>query len=360
MRIFSKLLFTGFLLSSLCPTLFSQELQVKKLSAYKEIASFPFYEGHSHIADRINMYLQMQVLENVDLTGSNKVLRKYDPKDKPEDDINPNIGISFQVNRNDKYISMVSIYCDYMGPYISSWVETYMFNVQNGDYIELEDLFTESGYLQISAKAHQAFNDSVTAKLNEIRTSLDTTIEDNMWLIETMQACYFGDYAFSGDYWIENNTITFTGGECMPHVAMYYDPNTTFSFTITENEKDWLSDFGKAVFLGLDVPAVDIHGPTDSQLFECIADDGTRFFLLGNGLSMENYMSAYAYFPDIKLAKDFSKNLVKDAFFLRCYDKDYKENGRMLVNFKDGLPYGLCKFKWNGDKEMNFTGVLYK
>lgn len=214
---------------------FCQSFRIKEISLEKNGLkySFPLIDSTSKIACKINDCIQMQSLYKKYSNNDEQILseilaRKYIKT------------TSFQVFTNNSHLLSIRIISGF------EWHDN--FNVQNGELIDLRNLFTSAGYEELIKKTQYILHSRVSDKLKSLKNHIRSSAIDSL---DTIFNNYILDRNFSSFY-VQNESLTLPYYEC-PSITMIdglsSKDNINWNVTFPKTELESLfSEFGKCVF----------------------------------------------------------------------------------------------------------------
>lgn len=197
---------------------------------------FPVFvnKKNPEVAEKINQTIQIAELE---------LLKGFEKENIFERVSNPEnwtlfgrrVLIESSVMENNNKVLAIKIKNSSCGLTCSHWVNYYNFNVENGDVIQLKDLFTEDGFSHFLGYA--------TEKQVNI---LKEEAADNILLYDNIITCYRANNLY--DFFIKGDSLFINGEDCFLKNELFPENiNTVTKFNLTEF-KHFLSDYGKIIF----------------------------------------------------------------------------------------------------------------
>lgn len=147
------------------------------------------------------------------------------------------------------------------------WVRYYNFNPGNGDLVQLQDLFTPTGFKQFKS---QAIKKSVSAFKDQIHAAGE---QDSVWQ-EVIGDLH--DY-ITDDFYIKGSSIILNGDNCLSKNQKGWDMVVKFSLP---SFSKYLSDYGKCVFGLKSGPVAQYKSKSLHQLFTGKIDTFAILFVL--------------------------------------------------------------------------------
>ncbi|MCD7971128.1 MAG: hypothetical protein LUG18_00445 [Candidatus Azobacteroides sp.] len=208
------------------------------ISGEEAECAFPVFTSSSAVTEKINRTLQISELELLKGYEKEHIFEVVGNRDLPS--IYGNI------------VTMIPLICDNGERYLSIkfdktscgmtcvyGVVYYNFNPGNGDIFQLSDLFTEKGFPVFSSyvleKRKKDLQDSV---FNE-------TGQHNAEGFESVLENYENDIL--DDFYLRNDTL-FIDGENSFHKNLKFSGINTISYFVLNEFKEYLNDYGKAIF----------------------------------------------------------------------------------------------------------------
>ncbi len=214
---------------------FCQSFRIKDISQeYDGLKySFPLLDSTNKIACKINDCIQMQSLYKKYSSQDEQVLSEIQSRKYIKT-------TSFQVFTNNSHLLSIQIISGF------EWHDN--FNVQNGELIDLRNLFTNDGYEILVKKTQAILQSRVSDKLKSLKSCIRLSALDSL---NTIFNNYILDRYFSSFY-VQNDSLTLPYYECssiseINGLSRKDNINWNVKFPKTELES-LFSDFGKCVF----------------------------------------------------------------------------------------------------------------
>ena len=214
---------------------FCQSLRIKEISLENNSFkySFPLIDTKSKIACKINDCIQMQSLYKKYSSNDEQILSEILTRKYIESS-------SFQVYTNNSHLLSIKINSGFV------WHDN--FNVQNGELIDLRNLFTSEGYEELIKKTQSILHTRVSDKLKSLKKRIRSSALDSL---NTIFENYILDRNFSSFY-IQNDSLTLPYLECSSITmldGLSRKDNINWNVTFPKTELESLfSEFGKCVF----------------------------------------------------------------------------------------------------------------
>lgn len=195
------------------------------------------------VAKKINDFLQITLLHQL-------ILRPGDPtlfdKVKWTRERNGIEMLNYSVVSNTERMLSLAFEVESIGEYPDSYASYYQFNLQNGDLILPDDLFTAEALEELAGDLRRRRKILIAGHLKELKK--DTAAAD--WINEVednLEQC--NTDANPEDFTITRTGIVFHKTHCLPHLIAGLDEelNLTYSFA---QLKPWLSLFGQQFLTG--------------------------------------------------------------------------------------------------------------
>ncbi len=239
----------------LCPPAFAQ----KGYFAYKKITngddkdlSFPIFKSKRDTltVEKINQLLQLSELQCIQNKRQKSIFSKIEVNDGGL--YGAKTDISFKVKTNNNRVLSLSFDEAASGMTTHYWFVHYNFNAQNGDLIQLKDLFEPDSYAVFYKKA-------LKKGLAQLKKALPK--KENRDFYETTY-----EYNESPQFYIENNIIYIDNSGELGKQALFDDINMEMKMSSNEY-LPYLNDYGRFV-LGVSNDTITIfHSKSVPQLF---------------------------------------------------------------------------------------------
>ena len=225
------------LLLVVVPCLLRAQLKVIEIKLGTDINgstfSFPLVKSsNTALAEKINSFLQNDILANEKiLTDSNEI---FENSRFIHSDSNWQSGyssIDYTVEQNSATVFSLSFYFESTGAYAEYYNHAYNFSLQSGDLLTAENLFTESGFMQVSDLLIKERSKRIAKWLTEMDTT-DQNPDDSTYIRETFAECS-ADAAINS-FVIKTTGIEFYKQHCFPHAARAFDIDLDVEFTYKE------------------------------------------------------------------------------------------------------------------------------
>ncbi len=220
--------------------------------------SFPiFYNaGDNLTVEKINQLLQLAELELLKGYETNNIFEKISVD--PGTIYGGKVNIQFQIlNNTDKCLS-IKFHEMSLGATSASWDRYYNFNSGNGDQLQLQDLFTKTGFVQFKKLVLTKRTVAFKKELQKVNASW----RDN--LLPIIDRFETDDLS---DFYIQKGTINIDGENLLTKHEKSENLNMLSTYNITEFQ-DYLNDYGKTIFAVNNADGRRFHSDSLPQLFE--------------------------------------------------------------------------------------------
>jgi hypothetical protein len=210
----------------------------------KKDHSFPLiHSKNATIANKINSYLQGQILSNKKIeTSVNKVFEhsKYIYTDSIQQ---PGYSwIKYKVEANNSRVLSLTFLLESTGAYSEYYNEYYNFNLQTGKLIVAKDLFTPAGLNYI----RKFISNERKRRINQFISEEYPHVEDSSYLKDMYNNC--NQKTDENNFSITADGIVFCKEYCFPHADRPYDTDLNIVCRIPQLEK-YLTEPGKKLLL---------------------------------------------------------------------------------------------------------------
>jgi hypothetical protein len=220
--------------------------------------SFPIFSfGNAFsVSKKINQLLQISELEVLKKSPDQNIFKKISTNNNGLYGGKVSISYAIQTNSN-KLLSMkfdqasCGMTCHY-------WVRYYNFNAQNGELLQLKDMFTEAGYREFYKKIAE----KRIKQLREEIKKLDKAEQADFKEIES----YYGDDDLN-DFYIKNGNIYIDGDNSFHKNLKFSGVETVCMFTAAEFKR-FLNVNGKSIFNLSNQPIKEFHSKSLPQLYK--------------------------------------------------------------------------------------------
>jgi hypothetical protein len=232
--------------------------------------------------------------------------------------------VSFDYRIYSNNANFLSIQCleNTCGLVCASWVNYYTFNSQNGDVIQLKDLFTEKGFESFKALAEIKRNKQCASEINEKGGSI---INELTYLSSYLQKDKFSDFCLMDScIWIDGeNSIDKNHKYLKLDLLTPFNLHTFYSY-LNKNGKQFFSNTAKKkqTFHSFELP----------QLFYGYLSDTLPIVMTLNADTDENVHGVYSFIQKGKgiYLDGYLKN---EDLTLKENNQDYKLNGVFHTTF---------------------------
>lgn len=247
--------------------------------------SFPiFYRAADTTTTRnINQLLQLSELELLDGYQKNNIFEKVSIDNGTI--YGGKVEISFTMLSNNSKVLSMTFNESSCGATCAYWVRYYNFNSGNGDLVQLKDYFTPDGFINFNKKVLK----KRTAKFKNEIMEVDST--EREYLLGVL-GCYESDGL--EDYYIKDTTVFIDGENCLSKNQKFYGLDMITKFNLAEF-KNYLNDYGKAVFGITKNSVAKYHSNELPQLFEGSIDSSLQILLILNHGYQNKMRGVYAY-----------------------------------------------------------------
>lgn len=203
----------------------------KKIKGKEDDFSFPFFDSaaNSKAVGKINLLVQLSELNQL-----------YDPKTKDLPVDNGGVAIDFIIKSNTSKMLSIMLNESSCGATCYYWVKYYNFNTQNGDVIQLSDLFSKQGYSQFGNMVYKSRMSQFKKELLKVKDK-----EDRANLETDIMSKYEEDDL--SDFYIKDKYIYIDAENSFSKNEKFFGIETVSHFELKDFEP-WLNDYGKCVF----------------------------------------------------------------------------------------------------------------
>jgi hypothetical protein len=215
-------------LSSISTYADSGYFSVKNIKSNKDF-SFPIVSGRngSSASKKINQLLQISELEILRKSSGQNIFKKISTNNNGL--YGGKVAISYAIQTNSGKLLSIKFNQASCGMTCHYWVRYYNFNAQNGELIQLKDMFTEAGYKEFYKKIAQ----KRIKQLREEIKKLDKAQQTDFKEIES----YYGDDDLN-DFYIKNGNLYIDGDNSF-HKNLNSRESKHFVHLKVQNSKDF-------------------------------------------------------------------------------------------------------------------------
>jgi hypothetical protein len=228
--------------------------------------SFPILSNAANaaVAIQINEILQLLILEIKIGKQANSIFENI----WPVEDTYGVQSMGYRVFVNDDYLFSIGFFYETLSSYPDYSEHYYTFNAQNGDLLELNDLFTSTGFSAFDKRIRETHRQ----RIKESDSVGQETVNDLLSCAANQNITKF--YVTPGEI-----AINYYGGRCLPHVTQVFDIDWNV-ISSSEQIKNLLNDFGKEVLIEKTKSVKDTYHKRDERLVARGLIDGKYPFLL--------------------------------------------------------------------------------
>jgi hypothetical protein len=305
--------------------------------------SFPVFFAQaidSLAAIIINQHLQLSELEMLKKPSLDNIFEKV-----AEDNgtiYGGKVSISYDVFENTQNILSLKFTEASCGATCNYWSQFYTFNSGNGDAIELKDIFSSQGFKVFRTYANAKCSNYLR---KEFINKDSIGLEDTASVLECYQSSELDNY------FIKGSSIFIDGEHCLMKYQRFLGLNMTTEFKFYEF-KDYLNDYGRAIFAPLHNAIAQYRSTSLPQLFEgSIGESNSIIFIMRHGFDdrMEGLYAYLKYGTGIYL----EGKLNGQSLNLTEKDKNFNDNAYIDATFDGERIIGTWKNK-DKSKTMRF------
>jgi hypothetical protein len=230
---------------------------VKKIKSNDDF-SFPIFSDRNafSVSKKINQLLQISELEILREFPDQNIFKKISTN---KDGLyGGKVSISYAIQANTSKLLSIKFDQASCGMTCHYWVRYYNFNAQNGDLLQLKDMFTEAGY-------HEFYKKIAQKRIKELRREikkLDKEAQADFKEIET----YYADDDLN-DFYIKNGNLYIDGDNSFHKNLKFSGIETVCMFRSAEFKK-FLNANGKSIFNLNNQPIKEFHSKSFPQLYK--------------------------------------------------------------------------------------------
>lgn len=307
--------------------------------------SFPVFNrsGDSATLIKINQLLQLSELDLLYGYQKNNIFESVSVD--PGTIYGGKVRMSYQIFSNTDKVLSVKFDNSSCGATCAYWVRYYNFNAGNGDLIQLKDCFTVDGF--VSFKKHVV--NKRTAKFKKELKKVNPEFRDDLNDV-------FGrfDQDDLTDYYIKDSMIVIDGENSLFKNQKGFNLDMYTKFYLSEF-KDYLNDFGRAVFGITDDSMSGYRSSSLPQLFEGAIDTSLQIILVLN-YDYENKMRGVYAYKKYGRGIFFDGELNNDTLTLIEYNDDFDINGHIDAMY-DGFSIDGT---WSNKDETKMLTIIAK
>ena len=286
----------------------------------------------SQAAAIINQHIQLSELELLKKHSSDDIFEKIAQDNGTI--YGGKVSISYDVFANTQNILSLKFTEASCGATCNYWSQFYTFNSGNGDAIELKDIFSSQGF--------KAFRTYANAKCsNYLRKEFikkdSIGLEDTASILE----CYQNSEL--DDYFIKGSSIFIDGEHCLMKYQRFLGLDMITEFKLDEF-KDYLNDYGRAIFAPLHDAIAQYRSASLPQLFEgSIGESNSIIFIMRHSFD-DRIVGLYAY---LKYGTGIylEGNLNNQRLSLTEKDENFNDNAYIDATFDGERIIGTWKNK---------------
>jgi len=299
---------------------------------------FPVIElPDSTIAGKINDYLQTNLLQQT--TFKNPGAKVFD-KIKWTLSHSGVDQLDYEVLINSNKILSLNFFGDGLGAYPQPFSESYKFNIQNGEVILIEDIFSTQALKDLASEIKQKRKKLIDDHLKSLKEDKEAT-EDMLLIKESLASC--NEEADMYIFLIDSTGIIFHKPQCLPHVIQALDANLDVRYSYNEL-KDNLSEFGQKCFID---PAVDIKNEYQPSLRKPLFGTIDKYnIVMQLKIAEDNSVDGFYYYVAHGICIEISGYITGNKITLTEQDK----NDKITAKFDGTISGTLIKGKWINKK----------
>lgn len=310
---------------------------VRKIKSNDDF-SFPIVSGRngSSASKKINQLLQISELEILRKSSDHNIFKKISSNN---DGLYGNkVAISYAIQNNSNKLLSIKFNQASCGITCYYWVRYYNFNAQNGELLQLKDMFTEAGYREFYKKIAE----KRIKQLREEIKKLDKAEQADFKEIES----YYGDDDLN-DFYIKNGNLYINGDNSFHKNLKFSGIETVCAFKNAEFKK-FLNPYGKSIFNLNNQPIKEFHSKSLPQLYTGKIAGKNVLMVINKGY--KNEISAeYVYLRygdgifltgqlnDTTLSLSEKNRDYKDVGFIKAEFKNNKIEGTWMSQQKDKI-----------------------
>ncbi len=299
---------------------------------------FPIFEypTPTDAVTKINTHLQMAELSQLAKVKNESIYNSV----CPNTDDYKKVGMHLDIKSNTPKILSVRFDIEFSWLTMAYWSSFYNFNPQNGDLIQLSDLFTEDGYRRFKRKVFKTRSSDFSSFFNDsIPEYLDNII-----------ACY--ERSNLSDFYIQNNAVYIESMNCFSKAQMFHGANTLYKFKL-ESFQEGLNDYGLVLF-GLKENEEHYHNYMASSLpalFKGTLGEEEITLLLNSKSAYSDIICAQYMYDKYGKCIELTGKL--DGDYIKLYEDDKltsKHIGTIMATLKTNSVTGV----WLGHSSGNY------
>lgn len=307
--------------------------------------SFPIFDRQedSTTTLKINQLLQLSELELLYGYQENNLFESV--RVDPGTIYGGKVSMSYQILSNTPKMLSIKFDESSCGATCAYWVRYYNFNAGNGDLVQLKDCFTADGFVIFRQHVVNKRKAKFKKELNKLDPAYKDDLNDVLGRFEQDDLT---------DYYIKDSMIVIDGENNLYKNEKGFDLDMLTKFYLSEF-KDYLNDFGRAVFGITNDSMSGYHSSTLPQLFEGAIDTSLQIILVLN-YDYENKMRGVYAYKKYGRGIFIDGELNNDTLILTEYDNDFDVNGHIDAVF-DGY---WIDGTWSNKDETKMLSIVAK
>jgi hypothetical protein len=305
---------------------------IKKVKSNNDF-SFPIVSdlNGSSVSMKINQLLQISELEVLRKSSGQNIFKKTSTNNYGL--YGNKVAISYAIQTNSNKLLSIKFNQASCGMTCHYWVRYYNFNAQNGDILQLKDMFTEAGYRKFY---HKVAKKRIKELREEIK-KLDKEVQADFKEIES----YYADDDLN-DFYIKNGNLYIDGDNSFHKNLKFSGIETVCVFKSAEF-KGFLNPYGKSIFNLNNQPIKEFHSRSLPQLYKGKIAGKNVLMVINKGYKNE-IRAEYVY---LRYADGIflTGQLNGTTLSLSEKNKDYNDIGFIKAEFKNNQIEGTWKSK---------------
>lgn len=325
----------------LCLCLFSistypqnRYFSVKRIKSNNDF-SFPFFSSRNtfSVSKKINQLLQISELEILRTSPDKNIFKKITADNSGI--YGAKVAISYAIQTNSSKILSLKFDQASCGMTCHYWVRYYNFNAQNGDLLQLKDMFTEIGYREFYKKVAQK-------RINQLRKEIKKLGKVEQASFKEIERFYADDDL--KDFYIKNGNLYIDGDNSFHKNLKSSGIETVCMFRSSEFKR-FLNAGGKSIFNLNNQSIKEFHSKSLPQLFEGKIAEKNVLMVINTGY--KNDIRAEYVYQKYGEGIFLSGHLNDTTLSLTEKNKDYNDIGIIKAKFKNNQIEGTWISKKN-------------
>jgi hypothetical protein len=270
-----------------------------------------------NVSRKINEYLQVNVLEQTTLkTPGMQVFDKVKwTENKPGMD-----ELDYTVLRNNSKFLSLDVSSDWLSAYSTENHSYFLFNVQNGEIILLEDIINPVGLKELEKDIKRKRNILIAANLKELKSDADAVER-----IDNIKSSYAdcNSDADMNNFYVSGEQIIFHRTPCLPHVIQSMDTDLDITYSI-DSIRPLLTPFGQRLFSPAKQDISKDRFPSLSKPLRGKIDNKYEVVMQLH-IDADNSVDGFYYYSNYQSAIQLSGQLVNGQLELKEKDAEFND-----------------------------------